>query len=883
MASSNRDKRRGELKKKMLDDGTLSKTETSTVLSTGCSSPEFSLPESVKITSKVPTPEPVYDEPVLSELIIKSYIGEKSKGLFEGEGEAYFHSGHYYQGMFSQGQMHGRGTYVWNDGVRYEGDFSENQITGKGVYTWQDGSTYDGDVYNGKRHGFGIFTFANSPLSYTGDWVMGKRHGKGRMDFDEEGISYYDGDWENGIKHGWGIRQYPSGNVYSGMWFNNVRHGEGTMKWLDRDQWYTGQWENGIQHGIGQHVWLLKRIHHSQYPLRNMYDGDFVNGLRHGYGVFYYANGAKYDGHWKDNMKHGKGKFTFKNGRIYEGVFEKDHIIEYPDFTIDGMTSPDLSQIRTRTPLPTDNVSVHSNESRNTTGPSFQLEIPTLLDTISPGDTDHEANQVLYAITRHVTALRRIYNFYSMLGYEESVDNTFIMNKMQFWRFLKDIGLHHDKFSLTDMDRVIGESYSKSKFDLHNPYEKILQRQFINYLVILAHLVYKKEYYKKMMNGPLLEHCFSRLMTERILRYACLVKGPLYKEIRRATNALVHMDQAYEIYQAICTPAKKPPKENVLKMRSFLFFLKEIGLVNEDLTAKKVIEILGADNPRVCDGEGCFNLELEMTFLEFLEALISCAEVFVTEKVVHDPTTPRYSVGTSHESNVYSVPASGTHISGSRVSTRIHSQSNHEEKEAEPQTQATTPIQPSATHSTTQSVTMYTPTAPTSKTETGSRKNGSFVEPSSINLSGNQRRSSLKTGEETNRISDSSRCVSVAPQVKSVEEMAAEMEGHTGETAGTSDNEAAVDEMHDEEEGDEDDELSDLDPETKAFNFWTHQIHIFFVRKFFPHAERYLSVLKAERIRRLNESKRRSSVLSRDAAELAGLRFEPCILEESQF
>lgn len=71
MASA-REKRKTDTKKKMLEDGTISKTETSTLLSTECSSPEFSIPETVKIISKVPTPEPVYDEPALSELIIKS-------------------------------------------------------------------------------------------------------------------------------------------------------------------------------------------------------------------------------------------------------------------------------------------------------------------------------------------------------------------------------------------------------------------------------------------------------------------------------------------------------------------------------------------------------------------------------------------------------------------------------------------------------------------------------------------------------------------------------------------------------------------------------------------------------------------------------------------
>ena len=60
------------------------------------------------------------------------------------------------------------------------------------------------------------------------------------------------------------------------------------------------------QHGVGKHYWLLRRVHGSQYPLRNMFEGEFVNGLRHGFGTFYYANGAKYEGGWKNNMKHGK-------------------------------------------------------------------------------------------------------------------------------------------------------------------------------------------------------------------------------------------------------------------------------------------------------------------------------------------------------------------------------------------------------------------------------------------------------------------------------------------------------------------------------------------------------------------------------------------------
>jgi len=45
----------------------------------------------------------------------------------------------------------------------------------------------------------------------------------------------------------------------------------------------------------------------------------------------------------------------FKNGRIYEGTFDCDRIVEFPAFDMDGITTPDISQIQTRTPLPSGN------------------------------------------------------------------------------------------------------------------------------------------------------------------------------------------------------------------------------------------------------------------------------------------------------------------------------------------------------------------------------------------------------------------------------------------------------------------------------------------------------------------------------------------------
>lgn len=119
-----------------------------------------------------------YEEPILTNLIIESYEGEKVHGLYEGEGFAVFQGGCTYCGMFSEGLMHGQGTYIWADGVKYEGDFVKNIPMNRGVYTWPDGSTYEGEVVNGMRNGFGVFKCSMQPISYIGHWCQGKRHGK---------------------------------------------------------------------------------------------------------------------------------------------------------------------------------------------------------------------------------------------------------------------------------------------------------------------------------------------------------------------------------------------------------------------------------------------------------------------------------------------------------------------------------------------------------------------------------------------------------------------------------------------------------------------------------------------------------------------------------
>ncbi|XP_075421174.1 radial spoke head 10 homolog B-like [Tenrec ecaudatus] len=580
-----------------------------------------------------------YEEPVLTKLIVESYEGEKVRGLFEGEGFAVFQGGCTYHGMFSEGLMHGQGTYIWADGLKYEGDFVKNVPMNHGVYTWPDGSSYEGDVVCGMRNGFGMFKSSLQPVSYIGHWCDGKRHGKGSIYYNQEGTSWYEGDWVDNIRKGWGIRCYKSGNIYEGQWEDNMRHGEGRMRWLTTNEEYTGRWENGIQNGFGTHTWFLKRILNSQYPLRNEYIGEFVNGNRHGHGKFYYASGAMYEGEWVSNKKHGKGRLTFKNGRVYEGLFYNDHIAPclQPDMELPAHlpAQTDLhgrvaSQSSPAASTSTEIIrKLDGSEVSSVLGTSIELDLNWLLAKYPEKDRGEEKKQVEFAILRNMTELRQIYSFYSSLGCDHSLDNTFLMTKLHFWRFLKDCKFHHHQLTLADMDRLLRANNDIPVEETHSPFTTILLRTFLNYLLLLAYHIQHKEYQNR---SPSLFLCFTKLMVENIHPNACRVQGTLFSEQQRTLYSMNYIDKCWEIYVVYCRPNELPPGELTMKMRYFLWMLKDFKMINKELTATKFVEVLAKENPFIYDGVDS-NFELELVFLEFFEALLSFATISITEQM----------------------------------------------------------------------------------------------------------------------------------------------------------------------------------------------------------------------------------------------------------
>ncbi|XP_042253441.1 radial spoke head 10 homolog B isoform X1 [Thunnus maccoyii] len=554
-----------------------------------------------------PEDDGIYELPALFNLVVQRYEGETSEGQLHGEGVACFEGGHVYKGLFSMGLMDGPGVFTWASGLKYEGEFVCNMPLGQGTYTWPDGSSYKGEVYNGVRHGTGTYKCAKNGVSYTGQWHQSKRHGKGAVYYNQDKTSWYRGDWVKNNREGWGVRCYPSGNIYSGEWKNNLRNGEGTMRWVKLGQQYVGQWQDGIQHGRGTQVWILRRMDRSQYCQSNQYMGDFVQGQRHGKGSFYYAGGAIYEGEWKNNKKHGQGKFTFKDGRVFEG-----------EFVDDQMMTPNLSGNRPPTPH---GAFPMSGEDPSILGPDMSVNIECLLEKIPERKCDTERKQVEFVMLTHNKELKSIYSFYSRLGHTQLPDNTFLLSRMQLWRLLKDCNIHHHGITLTQLDLYIREDATSA--EIHSPFTPMLLCRLLSCLVVVAYHIYHKD---MVLQKYLLAACFSKLLTDDILPNAKIVKGFLFKWPECSTAVSVkYLKKCWEIYQAYCRVNAAPRDDYTMTCRHLLWMFKELHLLDSKLTTARLLEVITAESHDPSNPSSC--LDLEITFLEFFEALLGCAEV----------------------------------------------------------------------------------------------------------------------------------------------------------------------------------------------------------------------------------------------------------------
>jgi hypothetical protein len=573
--------------------------------------------------------------------------------------------------------MYGEGKYTFADGTIYEGQFVHNSIQGTGKYTWVDQSTYGGEVNGGLRHGAGIFVCVSCPSRYEGQWVHGKREGEGTLYYDEKKKTSYSGQWEQGNRHGQGNMIYKSGNKYSGSWENNKKHGKGTMSWMQARERYEGQWENDKQGGHGEHLWMdsaptNKHHHGTQKLMCNRYSGQFLDGLRHGLGTFLYANGSTYSGGWIDNQKQGTGVFTFDDGSIYEGPFEKDRMVG---------PKPKRQEDPKRPRNPKE-VDLHIDD----------LIPPTVTN---PKHRERAVNQVNNTLLQSFSECKAIYNYYAKRSKNNSKD-TFTISMSLFWKFCKDAKFPTKSMPLASVDRILqvmrrqqltevelakekrrlaesGETFTRSEAepirrkmsnmvvsiqpDLHDPDKPILFREFLEAIVRIADSRFSAEADKN--DQPLL---LSTRVQKLLLE---LIIPEVYNGIMDSSKSQEGMSERQKdaeamqkklgdkkviaVFDEFNVPLNKvfftyaksdkgafevQQNDSTMNVREYLTMLRDCAVVDETTICEaKELFIRTNYEDRAGDMDDDDNLETELIFSEFKEAIIRLADWFVKDPV----------------------------------------------------------------------------------------------------------------------------------------------------------------------------------------------------------------------------------------------------------
>uniref|UniRef100_A0AAV2LFS0 Uncharacterized protein n=1 Tax=Knipowitschia caucasica TaxID=637954 RepID=A0AAV2LFS0_KNICA len=400
-------------------------------------------------------------------------------------------------------------------------------------------------------------------------------------------IHKYEGETLEGQPHGEGAVSLAGGHMYKGVFSKGLMDEHGVFTWADGSK-YEGHFDSNVMMGHGMYSW----------PDGSTYVGDIYYGIRHGTGTYCGSRGAIYKGQWSQGKRQGKGAIYYNqdktswfkgdwvmnkiegygvrrylSGDVYEGEFVDDRMI----------------QLRNDRPLP-----LLACDASSGLGLNMTLNIDSLQLCLPDRQRwDAELLAVELVVLRHSSDLRGIYSFYSRLGNARSPDNTFMLSWMQLWRLLKDCKVHHHGITLSQIELLTKGALEGST----SPFTGILFYKFLSCLVVVAYHIYHAD---MTANRDVLANSFSKLMTSNILPNAKNVKGFLFRLQEHTHVALQYCRESWELYQAYRTPAHS------MTYRELLLIFKDFHLLDDRLSTSTFMEI---------------------TFLEFFDALLGCAVV----------------------------------------------------------------------------------------------------------------------------------------------------------------------------------------------------------------------------------------------------------------
>ncbi|XP_059060431.1 radial spoke head 10 homolog B-like isoform X3 [Achroia grisella] len=545
----------------------------------------------------------------------------------------------------------------FRNGNVYEGNISMKCMHGEGRFQWSDGT-----VYLNVRHGFGLREYC-AISGYKGEWDKYIRDGKGLMIWPNR--DFYRGDWKNGVMSGYGLYIWDA-------------HYNNTMS-LPSINAYRGSWEKGQRNGYG--------ILNLGLGLGSHYKGEFKNNKKHGVGKFITNNGLilqeKYLFH-DDNI----GTMSFDNQEEKTAPQNLKHTQSQEPFKFDICDSTvglmyhieqALKNIDKRQEIRANIISEYIENNKtlemDVAGVARKEDIQCQQSKVYNFDyiIDFEKISLRKSLRCYETDLRNIYYKYATICNTKEINFTPVLIRLYLWQLYFDCNVHEKGLTLAEIDVIFHQNPLWLARSPHNPFEKIYFWQFIHSLILVASKLYAKRQLPGKKPDTILANAFRTFMDNDVLLSAGRRKG-------RFTNgygAHIPLNGLYGLYRKLGEPhtirtflkaIRHPPHYAHLSQpdiveapdeylplgRNVYIFGDKMAYITDNkvqyeneemsearqlmlfnfgnLSSKTVIKIFARIFPQLCEKDTIMNLDINITFLEFFEAFVICAEESIRVK-----------------------------------------------------------------------------------------------------------------------------------------------------------------------------------------------------------------------------------------------------------
>ena len=211
-------------------------------------------------------------------------------------------------------------------------------------------------------------------------------------------------------------------------------------------------------------------------------------------------------------------------------------------------------------------------------------------------EQEEETKTLVHIILRYITELKNVYKLYSCLGITSSVDNTFVMNTLQFCRFLKDHKIHQYEFSLVEIINCIG-----FQDDLNSCFGKVFMRDFLAYLIKIGFLLFHSFYEEEQ---KIISKSFQKIVEIICGTNHIKISGYIYKNTEQAKCFAEYSEKCLEIYFYFCDVFTKRERKT-FTAKDILQIFKQLNLLNETFSSKFLVNIIIREDK---DEDGFYNL-----------------------------------------------------------------------------------------------------------------------------------------------------------------------------------------------------------------------------------------------------------------------------------